>query len=156
MPQRPGGKGYPLQIAEKLYSFSAKLACKWSGSRSTFMLATFPFTSHSLSFIVSCMILHIIKLKNLCQYPTQLYIQVSSLIVGAADRFLRAADRDLLPNIQEYGVSLPLTIQSPRIVLYGAEGIAVVGMFMSLYQWFCIWNSGCYLQISTHFIAPTP
>ena len=60
------------------------------------------------------------------------------MIVGAADRFLRAADRDLLPNIQEYGVSLPLTIQSPRIVLYGAEGIAVVGMFMSLYQWFCI------------------
>jgi hypothetical protein len=80
------------------------------------------------------MILHIIQLKNLCQYPTQLYIQVSSLIVGAADRGFS----DLNKILPEYGVSLPLTIQSPRIVLYGAEGIAVVGMFMSLYEWFCI------------------
>lgn len=56
------------------------------------------------------------------------------MIVGAADRGFS----DLNKILPEYGVSLPLTIQSPRIVLYGAEGIAVVGMFMSLYEWFCI------------------
>ena len=42
-----------------------------------------------------------------------------------------AADRDI-NRIRHRGISLPLTIQSDRIVLYGAEGIAVVGTCISM------------------------
>ena len=47
-------------------------------------------------------------------------LQISSLIVGAADRDFN--------RVRQYNISLPLTIQTDRIILYGAEGISVVGM----------------------------